>query len=261
MDSGQTKSGQKGKARGVNSLATEVLSVVAKNSQLGETVRWSMLVDKFCDVVRAFEPDALVSFMAELRAIGVSNDEIAETLIPAAARKLGDRWCTDHLGFADVTIGSARLQSILRDLSTTGDVKIVRDDTAPAIAIAVRADEHHTLGALVLAYHYRRQGIAVRVLLGRSDEEIAEVVQGGDFGALFISASGGVKLESLRNLVNLVQNGLHAAPPIVVGGSLLESRKNAKTLTGADYATNDPAKALRLCGLTVPERTAPLVQV
>ncbi|MEM8632586.1 MAG: cobalamin-dependent protein [Pseudomonadota bacterium] len=238
----------------VDALASAVLSIVAKKSHLSDSARLRSLVDRLCDAVRDYDATARARMMAELAALDIHPVEITEVLIPAAARKLGEDWCSDALSFADVTIGAARLQAMLREMTDEILAGVVVPQNAPHVLIAVRCNEFHTLGALVLSSHFRRRGVVVRLSLGQSDGEIAQIIDSGDYDAAMISASGGETLESLRNLVKIIRNGTEDAPPILLGGSVLEQKKDVKTLTGADYVTNDPDEALRLCGLKVPDR-------
>ncbi|MEM6637830.1 MAG: cobalamin-dependent protein [Pseudomonadota bacterium] len=254
MDNARRASGQLRRDSGrlpVDALASEVLSVVAKKSNLSDADQRKELVDRLCDAVRAFDPDVRVRLLAEFRALGVSDIDICEVLIPEAARLLGDDWCADRLGFADVTIGSARLQSMLRELSSAIDVNCEVADECPSFLTVVRGNEYHTLGALVLARHLRRRGATVKMALGLTDPEIAEMAARDSYDAVLISASGGEALETLRNLVRGIRKRSGGSTLICVGGTILEARKDVKKLTGADCATNLPDEVFRLCDLSV----------
>ena len=235
----------------VDALANRVLSMLATRKTRASTEIQATLVDHLCAAVRAFDPEARAAVLGEMRALGLSDIEIAEVYIPAAARKLGDDWCVDQLSFADVTIGSARLQGMLRDLET-GTVMPVPLPGAPQVLMVVRQDEYHTLGALVAARYLRRHGVIVRLALGLEDRRIARMAHDAQFDVIMISASGSERLESLRNLIKIIRQGNGHTPPIIVGGTVLEKRSDIKTLTDADHVCNDPEEALKLCGLRIP---------
>ncbi len=192
-------------------------------------------------------------------ASGISREDIADSYIPELARQMGDLWCSDELGFAGVTIGVSRLQSMLRDLGPDWSGDNSADPTAPAVMLIVAQEIYHTLGAMVLAGQLRRKGLSVRLTLGVRPEEIAARIQRTGFDAVFISSSRGERLESLRRIVDVVKNATDQHLPIVIGGSILEVEtvEDVKALTGADHATAQPDQAIALCNLKVATTNHP----
>ncbi len=188
---------------------------------------------------------------------GVSPEVIADHYIPGAARSLGEGWCRDEIGFASVTIGSSRLQSMLRELGQfwVGD-DVARADAA-TVLLVVSHNIHHTLGAVVVAGQLRRKGISVRLMLDAKAHEVGAAARRGHYDAIFLSASCGEKLESLRQIVDSIRQDQEHATPIVIGGTILSERSRVAKLTGADFATNDPDEALTLCGLTTKDAHSP----
>ncbi len=196
------------------------------------------------------DPDAVQSALGKLLSAGHSPEEIVDTYIPATARVLGDAWCRDELGFANVTIGSSRLQLMLRELSQfwEGDGSTRAD--GPTVLLAVASDNHHTLGAMVLSTQLRRKGVSVRLILSAKPHEVAVAARRGGYDAIFLSASYGEKLENLRKIVNSIKQEQERAAPIVIGGTILADATDVRQRTGANFTTNDPDEALILCGLT-----------
>ena len=226
------------------------------------------------DVARHLDPDLISTLhqaalsadrnacstaLATALAKGVRREDIADFYIPEVARAMGDEWCADELGFAGVTIGVSRLQSMLRDLGPDWSGDKSADPAAPSIMLLVPQEVYHTLGAMVLAGQLRRLGLSVRMMLGARPSEVAERIQRTKYDAVFISSSRGETLESLRRIVDVVKNATDQPPPVVIGGSLLEveTTENVTALTGADYATIRVYEALKHCGLT----TTPLSSV
>lgn len=181
---------------------------------------------------------------------GITREDMADFYIPELSRVMGDQWCSDELGFAGVTIGVSRLQSMLRDLGPDWNGDKSANPNAPAIMLVVPQDVYHTLGAMVLAGQLRRQGLSVRMMLGVRPEELTDRMDHTHYDAVFISSSRGETLESLRRIVDVIKSATHQ-PPIVIGGTLLEveTKEDVTALTGADYATSRPDEAIRLCGL------------
>ncbi len=233
----------------VDALASQVLNVVASRSPHNAAKIYNRLVASLVEAVRAPDATALDGALHELRHHGCTNVDIADVYIPAAARVLGEEWCRDETSFADVTIGTARLQGLLRDLEQEWQ-KIHQPfpGNGPAIVV-ICLDDFHTLGAMVVAGQLRRLGASVRVLLGQTQSEQVEIVQNGGFDMAMISASRVENLETSRKLVKNLRTALQKQLPIVLGGTVIEYTTNVKALTGADHVINDPKEALRLCGL------------
>lgn len=190
-------------------------------------------------------------------ASGTRREDLADFYIPELARQMGDEWCADELGFAGVTIGVSRLQSMLRDLGPDWSGDKGADPDAPSIMLIVLQDVYHTLGAMVLAGQLRRKGLSVRMMLGARAEEVVERLQQTRYDAVFISSSRGETLESLRRMVDVVKTAIDLPPPVVIGGTVLEveAKENVTALTGADYATKFSDEALKLCGLETTFRS------
>lgn len=186
---------------------------------------------------------------------GVSIATLIDHHIPEAARRMGEAWCSDGMSFAEVTIGSARLQALLRDLARR-DAVAPRDLTAPQVLMVVREDDHHTLGAMVAMQQLRRTGIDVHLSMGQPDREILARIATRDFDMVMVSSSGSEKLESLGTFVENVHSYAQRAVPIVVGGTVLGENTDVAAKTGADFATADPNEAVRRCGLRMPRQSA-----
>lgn len=187
----------------------------------------------------------------DLLARGISPEKIADFYIPTLARQLGDQWCVDELSFASVTIGVSRLQSMLRYLGPCWSGAHISDPTAPSLLLIVPADVYHTLGAIVLSGQIRRKGISVKLLLGARPDDAANQMNQTRYDAVFLSSSRGETLESLRCIVDGVKSSTQSAPPVIIGGTILEVERveDVLALTGADHATKNPDEALKLCGL------------
>ncbi|MEL6914629.1 MAG: cobalamin-dependent protein [Pseudomonadota bacterium] len=206
------------------------------------------LLEELIAAVMAFEDAPRQAVLARFSAAGISRAGIVDRYIPAAAHKLGAAWCEDQMSFADVTIGSARLQAVLRDLRAPQ----VTDPGAQSVLVAVPQDAYHTLGAGIVADRLRRVGVAPQMALGLGALELSELVETHDFNAVLISAAASQRLESVRDMVNCIRAASRSVTPIVVGGSITDMDTDIKTLTGADHVSNNPEEALRACGLTIP---------
>ena len=231
-------------------LIESVVSLVAEKNRRGADPVDSEIVTRLSVAARSLDPGDLRRLVLSLLDGRLSRTALIDTYIPAVARQLGDFWCDDAVSFSDVTIGTARLQAVLSEFRLPKDEPL----DAPQIALAVRHEERHTLGAVVAANQFRRLGAGVQLVLGRSDAEIAAVLAGRDFDAVMISSGGSESLASLRILVDKIRTLF--AGPIVLGGTILDQSVDHCAVIGVDHVTTDPKEALRLCGLKTPLRGA-----
>jgi methylmalonyl-CoA mutase cobalamin-binding domain/chain len=237
-------------SRQLDTLATRALTVVAAQSKSGIQTVQPDLFDALLAALRDFDPQARLDVVQKLYQSGIGPDAIVDLYIPEAARHLGAAWCEDQMSFADVTIGSARLQGMLRDVGDAMTVPHLL--SGPSILVVVPYASYHTLGGSVLTQQLRRQGYSVVLAIGQTDDEVLQIVSDKDFDMILISASGAERLDLIAQMIKNIRNIADIAPPIVLGGTILEQETDVKALSGADFITMDPKEAIRLCGLTIP---------
>lgn len=232
------------------SLASRVLTVVASRVSGERREADDEVVTRLRDMVLHGESHAREDFIREMDDAGVSREELADIYVPEAARRLGDEWCDDELSFTDVTIGSARLQRLLRVLGPEWRSDLNADANAPSVLVAVAASNNHTLGAMLVTGQLRRLGFSVRLSLGETTADFARRMNSSRFDMLLISASGSEKLVTVRNMVKIISQAEIDQGPVVLGGPILQFKPEANSLEYVDHFTSDPAEAIRLCGLT-----------
>ncbi|MEO0654712.1 MAG: cobalamin B12-binding domain-containing protein, partial [Pseudomonadota bacterium] len=240
----------------VESLAERAVAVLASKRANSGQVLSEKLVQDLIDSAGSDDPVHTLETIADIQRAGVPAREIIDYYIPEAARRLGDKWCEDELGFADVTISVARLQRALREIGVAPRQNASAGHRVASVLVTVVEGEFHTLGAMVLTEQFRRLGLSVRLLLGNEEFEAQRVVATGDFDAIFVSVGVAERLGVTRDLIADLRQVLPQATPIVVGGAIGISERDVKKRTGADFATNDPQEALRLCGLTISPQGA-----
>lgn len=242
----------------VDQLAAKALTLVAHRQRRAGGGTIAHFVAQLQRAVTTGGTTDGVSTLRHMIEAGVRPEDIADHYIPAVARRLGDLWCEDEVGFATVTIGVARLQGLLRDLEDLAGARGTEEPGGAALLIVVASGVYHTLGAMVLTGQLRRQGHAVRLMLGAEPDAVAVAVRQARFDAVLVSSADGAPAEGVRRLVHAVKNATGSPPPVVIGGTVLETAAeigaDILTLTGADHATCDPNEALRLCGLTTDTR-------
>ena len=212
------------------------------------------LLGRLQDAMLAHSPHEGRAAVRQAVMSGVRAEDIADFYVPKLARIFGEMWCDDELSFGEVTIAVSRLQTALRDLEAfwpCADRAGPRGVAMATLMLVVPQDVFHTLGAFVLSGQLRRKGISVKMVLGGTGRAVTDELSRSAFGAIFISASQSDSLESLRRIIDAVQAATEDAPPIVIGGNILDvvSAETVMAETGANYATGNAEEALRHCGL------------
>ena len=195
--------------------------------------------------------------LMRLRQDGVSIPDIIDHVLPAVARLMGERWAADSISFADVTIGTARLQEAVRALGWHDRTRPRLPEDAPVILLVIPKPEHHTLGAFVLADQWRRLGFRVDIAIDLHPRQIVEMLRRQHYLMIGISAAGRRTLASARELVDTIRLTISRVTPIFVGGAVLGRDIDVLAITGADHVVHDAASALRKCGVVIPGAAAP----
>ncbi|MDU8944504.1 cobalamin B12-binding domain-containing protein [Ovoidimarina sediminis] len=234
----------------VDTLASRAVAVLAERRERTRAPLSERLLARLSDAVLKGGNGPVEAAVADILHSGCPAEEVLGFYIPEVARRLGDDWCEDRLGFAQVSIGSARLQHAVRALSA-GPRKSASDGPGHAVLVVVPEGEHHTLGAVVLTAQLRQRGLSVRLVMGEANRMVVRTVASGQYDAIFLSISSAERLAQLRVLIEKSKNALPVAIPTVVGGALGAGGKDIAKLAGADHAASDLNEALRRCGLTI----------
>lgn len=183
---------------------------------------------------------------------GLSAESLIDIYIPQVARLLGDAWCEDLLGFAEVTIGVARLQGHVRMLDQRTRRPQINPIHQPSVLLAVAPECYHTLGPMIALSQFRRLGASVRLLLTQSGDDLLAAIDAETYDLIALTATAHEKLDTLRHFVDIIRQTREIAPPVVVGGSILDAEPETHILVGADFAARTPREAYDFCGLTIP---------
>ncbi|MBW4708284.1 cobalamin B12-binding domain-containing protein [Roseobacter sp. YSTF-M11] len=185
--------------------------------------------------------------MEELRGHRLSIDKIIDLYIPKAACVLGQSWVDDDVSFADVTIGAMRLQSLLGEASSQGDLDFAADDRRLHALVVLPQCQQHFLGVSVVAAQLRRIGCEVTqsfdeplgALNARLMEERPDLI--------LISCARLETLETVSETVQTIRATLSTGPVIALGGGVLDEVENLKERTGVDIVTNDAKDVVSFC--------------
>lgn len=168
---------------------------------------------------------------------GCSGEMVVGYCIPMAARILGDEWASDLRSFAEVTLGSARLGEILKEMSDVG--QSCRNEDEDALLVIACRGEQHILGAQVLADQLCRSKQSVKLIIDATSDDVTKLYQTGDFSALLFSCAGIHALPELTKCVSKIRQVFGAGAPIVVGGQMVQIDPEKLTDLPVDLVSND----------------------
>lgn len=232
--------------RPLRSLAAEALTRLAAERAIKDCTIDVDFLNELCEAVCDPMLSRKNKVVEKMMRAGISGDVIVEVYCAEAARRLGEGWCEDTHSFAEVSIGSARLQGLVREIGAElGYEKINKER---GVLVLVRGDEQHTLGALILTHKLRRRGMSVRLIMGRRDEDVLGALRHDKYDAVLLSISNLEKLAALPEFVENMRETGGKRLPIIVGGAVLQKCDDEVARdTGADFATSDVDEALKFC--------------
>ena len=240
----------------VADLASRAIAELAARRQSQRPALSEQLLERFVEASRNTDEAPLREAMDDILRNGIPRDEVVDLYIPEAARRLGDAWCEDGLGFAEVTIGSARLQRLVREMSPSPRETDNTNTAQGAMLVVVRDGEFHTLGAMVAASQLRRAGVSVRLMLCEPDRDVIRAIREERYLATLFSVGAAEKVAEFREFVAQSRDAARGKMLVGLGGAMGHMGDEAKDLTGADFVSTDAREALRQCGLTIKNKGA-----
>lgn len=235
--------------RGVSELAAAVLSVLSDAAGPASPKMHADIVKRLVTCTLASGHFSAEDLLASLEEDHLTPDEIVDYYIPEAARTLGTMWVEDEIGFAKVTIATARLQGLLTLLAPPW----IRPDDGPlsnaGALMILSANDNHTLGPHVATAQLRRLGASVRILFGPDTASVLRILSEERYDLVLFSCSRTDSLERVGQMVDKIREKMDQPPPIVLGGLVVEFGERVKESTGVDLVTTDVKVASRLCNL------------
>lgn len=246
--------------RPVEALAGEALSVLARSRVNGSHGLRDAVLSEIQELLLTQASDWRYQLENTLRVANLSSGQMIDHGVPVLARRIGAQWVENRIGFSDVSIACARLQTVVRDFSKHSLPTDLGSDSSD-VAVIVRGYEQHILGASVLTSQLRKLGLSVRFLVGMDDKGVVRELQTHSLDAILISSALSDALEQLTDFVRVCRNATGGLIPVVVGGPVRELVQDVAEVTGADFATSDLEEVLQKCNLTAPLlKAGPLVR-
>lgn len=241
---------------GGSAFASDVVALLLTRGTDRPAVLDDALLQRFMSVILSSDVQKVSDLRQEFRRLRVTPNALAEIYIPEAARRFGEAWLADRMSFCEVTMGSARLQAVLRELTSGFFDEEHLPSEKGTVLVVVPQEDQHTLGGLSLAWQLRRRGISVCLQIAPSLPHLHRLAANRRFDGVFVSASSDRYVPALKTLVNALKKVDNASRLVVaLGGPILEIDPAAAAEVGADILTNDINRALDAVGV---QTTRPL---
>ena len=184
------------------------------------------------------------------RAQGLSWPDIYLNGISPAARLMGEWWACDRMDFSSVSVGAARLQAAVCDLSPEFLAGARAPAGSPKRLLLVNQASQHTLGSLMAAEFFRLNGWWVQVVYAAEPQEWLGVLNSDWFDLLGVGISSDLQLPVLGTALAHAR-GVSANPAvkIMLGGPLVLNRPDLVQVLQADFAAQSADEAVRLADL------------
>lgn len=225
-------------ARALNDIALRAISALAMEHRPKLPINADWFVREFLIATRANDTTRVDRLLDKAKLSGATDEDIVEGFIPAAARRLGQEWSDDKMDFATVSIGSARLQGMLRYLGPDWCKETIVDACQETDGlIVVPEGEQHTLGSFILAGQLRKRGMNIQLAVDCSKSQLESLLKQRCYDAVMISASLRLSLEFLSGFVK-VAKARKKDQVVLIGGNVLDQNGDICQATNADYATS-----------------------
>ena len=241
---------------GIAQFALQVVSQIVCAGGSDHTEPRRELLQLLVRFARGGDAAVMDRLFVEMKRQRVSAERIIDIYIPAAVSEIGNAWHEGELNILQATVGTARIQHLLRELGRAWAADNTGPVDGPRVLVIVPMQEQHSLGAMIAVNQMRRLGVSVCLSLQPANDKVTELVANRGFDAVFISVANRSRLESCRQLVKTIRRGCLTRIPVVIGGPLVEFGGEAVADTGADFITTCVTDALAACGLLMQEKAA-----
>lgn len=156
---------------------------------------------------------------------GLSVEDVCLEHLAPAARRLGELWDRDRLPFSEVALAGARIQAILRRMPASRMTPHCGQGRG-AIFAAVPG-EQHTLGVMMAAELFRRNGWDVSLLVGLTHDDLVSRISRDDRPVIGLSCSGNHSYPALRRLLAALARTRPDAQMLLSGQVITDAAKVA----------------------------------
>jgi methanogenic corrinoid protein MtbC1 len=185
-------------------------------------------INRITQLLLSTEDGAFELAITVLKTHGVSINYIVLDLIPTIARRLGKQWEDDTLSFAEVSIGTNKLERVIHKLDYLFQVTQLEKRGNHSILISVFPESQHSLGTLILSNYFIHSGWRVYRPENNSLKSISRELESNNHDAIAISVSCDEQLEQLPNTIKVLREKSKNPKIMVLIGGPLYNKAPAK---------------------------------
>ena len=234
---------------GVTLLAATAIVRLATRDVKADRVLNESVLDRLTAAVLDADSRAFDAIQPDLKRLRITSIDLSDHYFPRIARKLGADWADDSMSFANVSLGVARMQSILRQIGVDRAEDEARRAILGRVLLILPESEQHSFGAMVLMGQMRRRGLSVSLRIAPRPAELRLLLRQERFDGAMISVACREKVEICRSVVRTLKNATRDALKVAVGGAVFMNSPDVPAIVGADIITNDLDDALMALGL------------
>lgn len=169
--------------------------------------------------------------------------------IGPTAQLMGTWWAADCMDFSSVSVGVARLQAAICELSPEFLAGARAVSGTPKRLLLVNPASQHTLGSLMAAEFFRLDGWWVQVVYAADAQDWLGMLNSDWFDLLGVGISADAQLPGLRGVLSQARSvSANPAVKIMLGGPLVQNRHELVNALQADFSAQSADEAVRLAG-------------
>lgn len=166
---------------------------------------------------------------------------VADDLLAAAARRLGERWEDDTLSFVDVTVGVSTLFRVNACLRRDSHASAPNDERRAVFATL--PGQTHTLGIILAAEAFRRSDWDVALQLEADADTVVDAVEETHASLVGFTAGRETSLQEIGAVIQRLKTASRP-PRILLGGICPNTLEGAAAETGADIVVSSIEEAV-----------------
>lgn len=201
-------------------------------------------VEDFVQLILARESVPAQAFVDVMGQRGMSVETMYLDLLAPAAQHLSYLWSQDLCDFTQVTLGLARMQSLLHELSPGLATEREQRSNARRVLLMPVDGEQQTFGLSMVAEFFHHAGWEVDCGNDATLVGAVQVVKRDWFDVVGLSAGSETKLDHLRDCIHELRAvSRNREVGVLVGGPIFAGHPERVKFVGADAAGLDGKQA------------------
>lgn len=211
-------------------------------------------VDHFIALTLSAEAAALMAYVDQLVARGISEQTVLIDVLAPTARALGVMWENDECDFLDVTMGVWRLQEIVVELAGRRVPPHGGHGPARRILLTTMPGDQHGFALVLIEHLFALEGWEVDRLTGESASDIVGMAAQHRYDVVGLTVSSDSHNGALPSLIRSLRSvSRNPRLCILIGGLAVLNDTTLSLRVGADAAAADGRDAVKLAAAWVSE--------